>query len=69
MPGTRVSFTLDQKSADRLERLSSDGDESRKSDVIKQGLALEDLFRRVSDEGGQILVKRPDGTIAEVVRP
>jgi hypothetical protein len=68
MPGTRISVTLDSKSADRLSRLSS-GDEESKASVIKRGLALEDLFREVSGEGGKILVKRADGTIAEVVRP
>lgn len=68
MPGQRISVTLDTKSVNRLERLSSDDEES-KSAVIRRGLALEDLFREVADEGGKILVKRPDGTIAEVVRP
>lgn len=68
MPGQRISVTLDTKSANRLERLSSDDEES-KSAVIRRGLALEDLFREVTDEGGKIFVKRLDGTIAEVVRP
>jgi hypothetical protein len=68
MPGTRISVTLDTKSTDRLNRLSSDDEES-KAAVIKRGLALEDLFRDVTSEGGKILVKRADGSIAEVVRP
>jgi predicted transcriptional regulator len=64
----RTSVTLDPRSAKRLEKLSAD-DEDSKSAVIRQALALEDLFREVNGEGGKMLVKRSDGTIAEVVRP
>lgn len=64
----RLSVTLDQRSENRLARLASDDEES-KAGVIRSALALEDLYREVTAEGGKFFVKRSDGSIAEVVRP
>ena len=65
--GTRMSVTFDPRSADRLERLS--GEERDKAEVIREALALEDLYQSTVASGGKFLVQRPDGTIAEIVRP
>jgi hypothetical protein len=67
MPGTRFSITFDPRSAQRLDRLA--GDDQGKAEVIRQALALEDLYQDVKEKGGKLLVQRPDGSVAEVVRP
>jgi hypothetical protein len=64
---TRLSVTFDKRSTERLERLASD--DQGKAEVIREALALEDLYRDVTSKGGKMLVQRADGSIAEVVRP
>ena len=64
---TRFSVTFDAKSAERLDRLAAD--DQGKAEVIRQALALEDLYRQVTAQGGKLLIQRSDGSIAEVVRP
>jgi hypothetical protein len=64
---TRLSVTFDKRSTERLERLASD--DQGKAEVIREALALEDLYRDVTSKGGRMLIQRADGSIAEVVRP
>jgi hypothetical protein len=64
---TRLSVTFDKRSTERLDRLASD--DQGKAEVIREALALEDLYRDVTSKGGRMLVQRADGSIAEVVRP
>lgn len=64
---SRFSVTFDSRSSERLERMASD--DEGKAEVIRQALALEDLYRQTVSTGGKLLVQRADGTIAEVVRP
>jgi len=67
MPAPRLSVTFDPRSAERLERLA--GDDQGKADVIRDALALEDIYRDVTSKGGRLIVQRPDGTSAEILRP
>jgi hypothetical protein len=64
---TRFSITFDLRSLARLERMASDAE--GKAEVIRQALALEELYRETVSKGGSLLIRRADGTIAEVVRP
>jgi hypothetical protein len=64
---TRLSVTFDIRSTERLNRLASD--DQGKAEVIREALALEDLYRDVTSKGGRMLVERADGSLAEVVRP
>lgn len=64
---TRFSITFDLRSLARLERMASDAE--GKAEVIRQALALEELYRETTRKGGQLLIRRADGTMAEVVRP
>lgn len=64
---SRLSVSFDPRSAERLERLS--GDEQGKAEVIRDALELEDLYREAVSGGGKLIVQRPDGSIAEVLRP
>jgi hypothetical protein len=64
---TRLSVTFDKRSTERLERLASD--DQGKAEVIREALALEDLYRDVTSKGGRMLVERADGSLAEVIRP
>jgi hypothetical protein len=65
---SRLSIIFDSRSTERLERMVGD-DEEKQAEVIRQALALEDLYRQTMSSGGQLLVRHADGTIAEVVRP
>jgi hypothetical protein len=64
---TRLSVTFDIRSTERLNRLASD--DQGKAEVIREALALDDLYRDVTSKGGRMLVERADGSLAEVVRP
>jgi len=64
---TRLSVSFDQKSAERLDRLS--GDDQGKADVIRDALELEDVFREVTQGGGRLIAQRADGSVAEILRP
>ncbi len=67
MAAYRLSVSFDPRSAERLQRLApNDGD---KATIIREGLALADLYHDISAKGGKFLMQRPDGTIAEVVLP
>ncbi len=67
MAAPRLSVSFDPRSAERLERLA--GDDQGKADVIRDALALEDMYREATATGGRLLVQRPDGTVAEILRP
>ena len=62
----RFSVTFDPKSAERLDRLAAD--DQSKAEMIRPPLSLEDLYRQVTAPGWKLLIQRPDGLIAEVVR-
>jgi hypothetical protein len=67
MANNRLSVTFDRRSSERLDRLASD--DQGKADVIREALALEDLYRDITSKGGKMLVQRADGSIAEIIRP
>jgi hypothetical protein len=67
MAAPRLSVSFDPRSAERLERLAKD--DQGKAEVIRDALALEDMYRDATSAGGRLLVQRPDGTLAEIVRP
>ena len=67
MATPRLSVSFDPRSAERLERLAKD--DQGKAEVIRDALALEDLYRDAMSSGGRLLVQRPDGSLAEIVRP
>jgi hypothetical protein len=67
MATTRLSVTFDNRSAERLDRLAAN--DQAKAEVIREALALEDLYRDVRSKGGRMLIERADGSLAEVVRP
>jgi hypothetical protein len=62
----RFSVSFDPRSNERLSRMASDNE--GKAEVIRQALALEDLYREVVRKGGRLLVERADGSVAVVVR-
>jgi hypothetical protein len=64
---TRFSITFDVRSIARLERMASDVE--GKAEVIRQAIALEELYRDTRRAKGKFLIEYADGTMAEVVRP
>jgi len=64
---SRFSVTFDSRSTERLERMAQD--DEGKAEVIRQALALEDLYRQTISSGGKVLIQRKNGTVAEVIRP
>jgi len=67
MAAPRLSVSFDPRSAERLERLATD--DQGKADVIREALELEDMYRDATSSGGRLLVQRPDGSVAEILRP
>ncbi len=67
MAAPRLSVSFDPRSAERLERLATD--EQGKAEVIRDALVLEDMYRDATASGGRLLVQRPDGSVAEILRP
>lgn len=67
MPRLTVSF--EKGAAERLAKLAETTGRG-KSDVLREALALEEVFQKYrDDEGGIFLVKTKDGTVREIVRP
>jgi hypothetical protein len=63
----RFSVTFDERATAKLERLAGD-DAEKKAEFIRQGVALEEIRRQTVREGGNIFIRRSDGSIAEIVR-
>lgn len=61
----RLTVTFEKTAAARLERLSQG---RSKSDVIREALALEEVFQNALREGGTLIVKGPNGKEREIVR-
>jgi hypothetical protein len=61
----RLTVTFEKSAAARLERLAKD---RSKSDVIREALALEELFQNALAEGSTLIVKTSSGTEREIIR-
>ncbi|MGP6158712.1 MAG: hypothetical protein ACLPYS_14615 [Vulcanimicrobiaceae bacterium] len=61
----RYTVTFEKLAADRLERLAKD---RSKSDVIREALALEEVFQNALAEGSTLVVKTKTGVEKEIVR-
>lgn len=61
----RLTVTFENIAAARLERLSQG---RSKSDVIREALALEEVFQNALRDGGTLVVKMPNGSEREIVR-
>lgn len=61
----RVTVTFEKTAAERLERLAKD---RSKSDVIREALALEEVFQKAVAEGSTLVVRTQGGTEREIVR-
>jgi predicted transcriptional regulator len=65
---TRLTVSFEKGAAERLTELAEKSDRS-KSDVLREALALEEVFQRYRGQGGIFIVRTPDGTEREIVRP
>lgn len=63
----RLSVSLDERSAERLQRWAPNDGE--KAAIIREGLVLADLYHDITAKGGKFLMQRSDGSIAEIVLP
>jgi hypothetical protein len=61
----RLTVTFENVAAARLERLAQG---RSKSDVIREALALEEVFQNALRDGGTLIVKGPNGIEREIVR-
>jgi len=64
----RLTVSFEKKAAERLERLAEDTGRG-KSDVLREALALEEVYQKYRDEGATFIVRSADGTEREIVRP
>lgn len=62
----RLSISFEGKAEDRLNKLTANGES--KADVLRQALALEELFQEAIRRGASFIIKEPDGSIKELVR-
>jgi hypothetical protein len=62
----RLSISFEGKAKERLDKLTAGGES--KADVLRQALALEELYQEASKRGANFYLKEPDGTIKELVR-
>jgi predicted transcriptional regulator len=65
---TRLTVSFEKSAAKRLTELAEKSDRS-KSDVLREALALEEVFQKYSGQGGTFIVRTPDGTEREIIRP
>jgi Arc/MetJ-type ribon-helix-helix transcriptional regulator len=61
----RITVTFEKSAAERLDRLAKD---RSKSDVIREALALEEVYQKALAEGATLVVKTPNGAEREIVR-
>lgn len=63
---SRLSITFERRAAERLDRLATDG--RSKADVIREALALEEVYREAEAAGDTVLIRTGDGTERRIVR-
>lgn len=61
----RLTVTFEKAAAERLDRIANG---RSKSDVIREALALEEVFQKAIAEGSTLIVKTTNGTEREIVR-
>lgn len=61
----RITVTFEKSAAERLDRLAKD---RSKSDVIREALALEEVYQKALAEGATLVVKTSNGSEREIVR-
>ncbi len=64
----RVTVSFEKKAAERLEKLA-EATGRAKTDVLREALALEEVYQKYSGEGATFVVRTSDGTEREIVRP
>ena len=64
----RLTVSFEKGAAARLEKLAESTGRG-KSDVLREALALEEVFQKYRDEGGTFIVRTKDGAEREIVRP
>jgi hypothetical protein len=62
----RVNVNFSEEAWGTLDRLAQRSGKS-KSDVLREAIALKAWFEQTRDEGGHVLVERPDGRVREVI--
>jgi len=62
----RLSVTFERRAAERLDRLATGG--RSKSDVIREALALEEVFQKATEAGETVFIRTKAGTEREIVR-
>lgn len=63
----RLTASFDPGTADRLERLAEDTGLG-KSGVIREALALQEVFQKYKEQGATFVVRMPNGDEKEIVR-
>jgi predicted DNA-binding protein len=63
----RLTVRFEKKAADRLEKLA-DQTGRQKNDVLREALALEEVYQKYSAEGGTFFVRTKDGAEHEIIR-
>ena len=61
----RITVSFERNAAKRLERLSQD---RSKSDVIREALALEEIFQMAMAEGATLIFRTKDGEERQIIR-
>lgn len=61
----RITVSFEKTAAKRLEKLAQ---ERSKSDVIREALALEEVYQSALADGARLIVRNPNGTEREIVR-
>jgi len=61
----KITVTFEKSAAERLNRLAK---ERSKSDVIREALALEEVFQKALADGSTLVVKTANGTEREIIR-
>ena len=62
----RLTVTFEPRAAERLESLATNG--RTKSDVLREALALEQVYRDVERSGDSLVIRRKDGTETLIIR-
>ena len=63
---SRLSVTFESRATERLTRLAVGG--RSKADVLREALALEEVFQKAHAAGETVLIKGKDGALREIVR-
>lgn len=62
----RLSISFEGKAEERLNKLAAKG--GSKADVLRQALALEEVFQEGLSRNATFTIREKDGTIKELVR-